>query len=122
MPQNKRTLVVGATPNPRRFAFMATNMLLDYHFEPVLYGIKKGEIAGLPILNDWPGDSEIHTITLYISKKWQEPYYEKMIDLKPERIIFNPGTENHDLVKLANDAGIETLNACTLVMLQTNQY
>ena len=122
MPQNKRTLVVGATPNPSRFAYRATHMLNDFDVETVLFGIKKGEIAGIPILNSWPEEEDIHTITLYISEKWQKPYLKKMIALKPKRIIFNPGTENSELVQLANENNIEALEACTLVLLQTNQY
>ncbi|MFY0643744.1 MAG: CoA-binding protein [Bacteroidia bacterium] len=122
MPQNKRTLVIGATPNPSRFAYRATHMLKDYDVETVLFGIKKGEVAGIPILNDWPESEDIHTITLYISAKWQGPYLQKMIDLKPKRIIFNPGTENDSLVKMAEAHEIEALEACTLVLLQTNQY
>ena len=122
MPQNKTTLIVGATPNPSRFAYRAAHMLSDYGHPILLFGIKKGSVAGELILNDWPGDKSIDTITLYISGKWQIAYYQKMIDLKPRRIIFNPGTENQEFESMATEAGIECLRACTLVMLQTNQY
>ncbi len=122
MPQNKTTLIIGATPNPNRFAYRAAHMLSEYGHDIVLYGIKKGTVAGQPILNEWPSEIAVDTITLYISSKWQMPYYQKMIDLKPQRIIFNPGTENQELESMASEAGIECLRACTLVMLQTNQY
>ena len=122
MPQNKKTLVVGATPNPARFAFQATHLLKEYKHEVVLFGIKRGKVADEDILNDWPKDVDIDTITLYISQKWQTPYYQNIIDTHPKRIIFNPGTENDELVGMAQMAGIECLEACTLVMLQTNQY
>jgi hypothetical protein len=42
--------------------------------------------------------------------------------LKPKRIIFNPGTENDDLIKLAEENKIEPFIGCTLVMLSTGQY
>ena len=122
MPQNKTTLIIGATPNPNRFAYRAAHMLSEYGHDIVLYGIKKGTVAGQSILNEWPSEIAVDTITLYISSKWQMPYYQKMIDLKPQRIIFNPGTENQELESMASEAGIECLRACTLVMLQTNQY
>ena len=122
MQQSKRTLVIGATPNPMRYAYIATNMLLEYNHDVVLYGIKKGEIAGLPILNDWPEKECFDTITLYINPTLQEKYLQKIVDLNPLRIICNPGTENPELEKLARLQNIEVLNACTLVLLRTNQY
>ncbi len=122
MPQSKRTLVIGATPNPTRYANIATNMLLEYNHDVVLYGIKKGEIAGLPILNVWPENDCFDTITMYINPTIQEAYLQKIIALNPLRIICNPGTENPALEKLAQSQNIEVLNACTLVLLRTNQY
>lgn len=122
MHQNRTTLVIGATPNPARVAFTAVHMLQDYRHDILLFGIKKGEVGGMPILNEFPSQHEVDTITLYISAKWQAPYYQKMIDLKPRRIIFNPGTENMEFRAMAEEAGIECLEACTLVMLRTGQY
>lgn len=122
MPQNKRTLVIGATPNTSRVAYTAVHMLKEYNHDIVLYGIKKGEVAGHPILNDFPAKEEIDTVTLYISAKWQAPYYQKLVELNPKRIIFNPGTENSELQQLAEEHGIECVNACTLVMLRTGHY
>ncbi|NNJ55430.1 MAG: CoA-binding protein, partial [Bacteroidia bacterium] len=76
MQLSKRTLVIGATPNPTRYAFIATNMLLEYSHEVVLYGIKRGDIAGIPILKEWPAKEEIDTITLYINPRLQEQYLQ----------------------------------------------
>jgi predicted CoA-binding protein len=86
------------------------------------YGIKKGMIQSLPIVQDWPSAGSISSLTLYLGPTAQEAYYDQIIALKPQRIIFNPGTENPTLVQLANAAGIETIEACTLVMLTTGQY
>lgn len=122
MPQSSSTLVIGATPNTSRVAYTAVHMLQEYKFPIVLFGIKKGEVAGKKILNDFPLDADVDTITLYISAKWQAPYYQKMIDLRPRRIIFNPGTENREFQQMAEAAGIKCLEACTLVMLRTGQY
>ena len=60
-------------------------------------------------------------------KKFLKRYYKKylsnyILKQKPKRIIFNPGTENPELEKLAKDNQIEVLEACTLVLLSTGQY
>ena len=122
MQQSKKTLVVGATPNETRYAYKATAMLGDYGHERILYGIKKGSIQNIPILNEWPAEEKVDTVTLYINPTIQKDFYDKILALKPKRIIFNPGTENTELTELAAKKGIEVLNACTLVMLKTNNY
>jgi predicted CoA-binding protein len=97
-------------------------LLQDYDHEVIPYGIKKGTIGTVEIQNQWPEKELFDTITLYINPKLQEQYNQKIIDLNPKRIIFNPGTENEKLVRMAQKKGIQTLNACTLVLLRTNQY
>lgn len=62
------------------------------------------------------------TVTLYLGPARQESYYEYLISLNPRRIIFNPGTENESFEKRLRNAGIETEQSCTLVLLATNQY
>ena len=120
--QSNVTMVLGASPNPERYSYMATVMLLEKGHLVYPYGIKKGMIQSLPIVQDWPRVGAISTLTLYLGPTAQAEYYEQIIALKPQRIIFNPGTENPTLVKLANAAHIETIEACTLVMLSTGQY
>jgi predicted CoA-binding protein len=68
---------------------------------------------------DW---STIDTVTLYLGPARQEPYYDYLLKLKPKRVIFNPGTENEELENILKEAGIQTEQACTLVLLSTNQY
>ena len=70
----------------------------------------------------WQSTYLIDTVTLYLGPAAQEAYYNAILDLKPRRIIFNPGTENPILNQLAIQKGIETIDACTLVMLKTGQY
>lgn len=119
----KKTLVIGATPNPERYAYKAAKMLEKHQHEAVLYGLKKGEIDGNVILNEWPQKiDDLDTVTLYIGPDKQPPMYDKILSLHPKRIIFNPGTENSEFVKLANNQGVETEYACTLVLLTTGQY
>lgn len=118
----KKTLIIGATPNPLRYANKAANSLVRYGHEIVNVGIKKGEAANQPIEKPEKIHTDIDTITLYVNPDNQKDLYNYILETKPKRIIFNPGTENDELVQKAEDAGIETLEACTLVMLATNQY
>lgn len=122
MPVSKRTLVIGATPRMDRYGFKATQILQEHNHEVIPYGVKKGTIGTLEIQNQWPEKESFDTITLYINKKLQEQYNQKIIDLNPKRIIFNPGTENEELVRMAQKKNIQTLNACTLVLLRTYQF
>jgi predicted CoA-binding protein len=116
------TLILGATPNADRYSFMATALLVEKGYAVYPFGIKKGEILTTPIINEWPSTESIDTVTLYLGPAAQEAYYNAILDLKPRRIIFNPGTENPILNQLAIQKGIETIDACTLVMLKTGQY
>ncbi|EON78996.1 hypothetical protein ADIS_0589 [Lunatimonas lonarensis] len=120
----KKTVIIGASPNPARYAYLAAKMLKErkIHFVPV--GIKNGEVLGEAILNlkEKPPISEVHTVTLYIGPQNQPEWYDYLLSLSPRRIIFNPGTENPELATLANEKGIETLYACNLVMLSSGQF
>jgi predicted CoA-binding protein len=118
----KKTLVLGATPNPSRFAYLATLRLRHYGHPVELVGIRKGDIAGIPIGHDLQPIEGVNTVTLYLNPQWQNPYYDYILSLNPERIIFNPGTENPELEALAEAQGIESVEGCTLVMLSTGQY
>lgn len=118
----KKTIVLGATPNPDRYAYQATKKLKKYGHEVIPLGIRKGEIEGIKIENNTPQYEGVDTITLYLNPDLQKPYYDYILSLKPKRIIFNPGTENVELVRLAKEQGIETELACTLVMLSFGNY
>lgn len=87
-------------------------------------GARPAIVEDIQIHTDWDqlSDEPIDTITLYIGADRQKDHYSNIISARPRRIIFNPGTENTELEQLAQAAGIETLQACTLVMLRTNLY
>ena len=120
--KNKKTLVIGASPNPDRYSHMAVQLLRRNSIKVVALAKRIGKVADVPIKTDFPGDSDIHTVTLYIGKNRQPEYYQPLIHLKPTRVIFNPGTENNELVELLETNGIEAIEACTLIMLNTMQY
>lgn len=119
-----KTVIVGATTNQARYAYLAAQMLKEEKLEIVPLGIKKGDLFGVPILDirEKPSIENVHTITLYIGPQHQPQYYEYLLSLNPKRIIFNPGTENYAFEKMIAAQGIEALEACTLVLLRTGQY
>ncbi len=118
----KKTLVIGASENPSRYSYMAINSLLRHKHQVVAIGTKAGQVSGIKIETNKVPFDKIDTVTLYINPGIQKEYYDYIIGLNPKRIIFNPGTENHELEKIAQQNGIETEEACTLVLLSTNQY
>ena len=118
----KKTLVLGASDNPERYAYRAAHMLKNHGHEVVPVGIRKGEVAGLPIRTDRPQEPDIDTVTLYVGPQNQPAWYDYILGLQPKRILFNPGTENPELERLAQQRGIQTEEACTLVLLSIGQY
>ncbi len=120
--KTERVLVMGASDNRARYAYIATEMLKAHGHEPVLFGSRKGSIFGIPISDEWGDFGEIDTVTLYMNPLRQQPFMEKIVALKPARVIFNPGTENPIFYGLLDAHGIESEVACTLVLLSTGQY
>lgn len=118
----KKTVVLGATDNPDRFAYKAIRKLQQYGHEVVPVGIRKGKVGGLDIINDKGPVEEVDTVTLYVGPGNQPSWYDYILSLKPKRIIFNPGTENPELEKMAREGNIKTLHHCTLVMLAVGEY
>jgi predicted CoA-binding protein len=118
----KRTAIIGATPKPDRYAYKAT-VSLKKHGHPVFpVGIHTGEIDGEKILLDKPQIENIDTVTLYVGPQNQKHWIDYVLSLQPKRIIFNPGTENNELITAAEKQGIECVEGCTLVMLSIGNY
>ncbi len=122
MVENIKTLVLGASTKPERYAYKAVALLTNKHFEVAAMGVTNGEIGSVPILKPFTPLDEIHTVSIYLAPSRQKEYYDYIIELKPKRVIFNPGTENIELAQLLAQANIHWENACTLVLLSTNQY
>jgi len=118
----KKTVVLGASPNPGRYSYLAVEKL-DKHQHPVVaIGREAGKVGDINITSETQPLADIDTVTLYLSPKNQPQYYDYILSLKPKRIIFNPGAENDELAALAESKGIQPVEACTLVMLSTGQY
>lgn len=120
--ENKKTLVIGASTNPVRYSHMAVHQLRAHNHAVIGLAKRQGEVADIEIQTEFPEGKEIHTVTLYVGPKHQPEYYEPVLQLKPKRVIFNPGTENNEFNRKLSEAGIEAIEACTLVMLSTGQY
>jgi predicted CoA-binding protein len=122
MNQKKKTLVLGASENPSRYSHLALQRLQSLDHPVVAIGKHKGMVGDTVIETEKKEWKDIDTVTLYLNPINQKEYYNYILSLKPRRIIFNPGAENEELAELATSEGIKPVEACTLVMLATNQY
>lgn len=120
----KKTLIIGASTKPDRYSYKATEMLKEYDHAVVLLAKREANVLGEKIHAEWSvlNLEELDTVTLYLSAKYQEEYYEKIISLNPKRVIFNPGTENEVFYRLLEKNNIPYVEACTLVLLRTGQF
>ena len=119
---SKKTLVLGASLNPARYSNKAIQALRRHDVETVAVGLRTGHVLDVEIQKGMTDFNDIHTVTLYLNPQRQEEYYEYIIGLEPQRVIFNPGTENPALYAMLHHHQIEVEIACTLVMLGTRQY
>ena len=122
MNEKKKTLVLGASENPSRYSYLALQRLQSHCHPVVAIGKKKGFVGNVAIETEKKELSEVDTVTLYLNPANQKQYYDYIMSLNPKRIIFNPGAENNELAEMVSRKGIQPVEACTLVMLATNQY
>ena len=122
MISSKKTMVLGASTNPNRYSNIAVHKLNRYGHPVIPIGLRKGTINGITIQQGTPTIDAVDTITLYLNPVRQKPHYDYILSLQPKRIIFNPGTENPELMRLAHKKGIEVEIACTLVLLSMGSY
>ena len=118
----KKTLVLGASLKTNRYSNLAINKLVRHGQPTEAIGLREGTVSGVEIKTEKYPFEDIDTITLYLNAKRQQEYYDYIISLHPERVIFNPGTENPELYDLLKKNDIAYENACTLVMLSSHQY
>ncbi len=118
----KKTLILGASENPERYSNMAIRELRKHGHDVIAVGMKAGIVDDVSIETEIPPINDIHTISLYLNPERQKPFHVQLLQLRPSRIIFNPGTENEAFEQLAKEAGVDVQEACTLVMLGTGQF
>lgn len=115
--------VIGASENPQKYSHQAVLLLREKGHSVYPVHPKTKMIEGIKVywsISDVP--VPIDTISLYVSPNVSTKIAGDILKKSPRRIIFNPGAENDPLLKKAQAAGIETLEACTLVMLKTGQF
>ncbi len=120
--KNKITVVLGASPNPVRFSHKAVKSLIRHGYEVIPVGYRKGTIQDKEILTGMPSVDNVDTISLYLGIARQPQYYDYMLSLRPRRIIFNPGTVNPDFMEKLKQNGIEAIDGCLLMMLNSGEY
>ena len=122
MAGRKKTLVLGASENPSRYSYLAIQRLRAHQHPVLAVGKRNGTVGDVIISKETLKDEDVDTVTLYLNPANQVPYYDYILGLHPKRIIFNPGTENEELVEMAKEKNIEPVMGCTLVMLSTGQF
>jgi len=120
--ENKKTLVIGASEDSSRYSYLAIHSLRKHQHDVVAIGNRPGKVLDVAFGKDKEPFENVDTVTLYINPTRQPEYYDYILSLKPKRIIFNPGTENPELERLAEENGIQAMEACTLVLLSTGQF
>ena len=120
--EKRKTVVIGASDNTERYSYLAVLNLYKGGHEVEAVGIKEGEVDGIKIQTGFPEIKDVDTVTIYVGAKNQPSWYDYILSLKPNRIIFNPGAENPEFEKIASEKGIEVTVACTLVMLSIGNY
>ena len=120
--QTKKTVVLGASPNPLRFSHKMVKSLVRHGIDVVPVGFRKGKISDVDILIGQPKIKDVHTISLFMGARHQPPFYDYILKLNPRRIIFNPGTYNPELSELAKKNGIEPVIDCALIMLNKGTF
>ena len=118
----KKTLIIGASSNPERYSYLAAEKLLAHGHDIEMIGRRAEVVFGKTIDTEMKEFEDIDTVTMYISDKFQPEYYKYIIALNPNRVIFNPGTENPEFYSILEKNNIQYEVACTLVLLATNQY
>lgn len=118
----KMTLVIGASTNPSRYSYKAIQKLIVYGHPVLAIGNKEGEVSGVKFSTEKVMFDDIDTVTLYLNENNQKSFYDYILELKPKRVLFNPGTENEELQNLLTKNNIAFEEACTLVLLSTGQY
>lgn len=118
--------ILGASNSPDRYSYMAMELLKKYNHTPLLVNPRIKKILGqkcYATLDECQQENpKIDTLTIYVNEKVSTELMEEILSLKIKRAIFNPGSENEKLEKKLNEKGIETLRACTLVLLKTDQF
>lgn len=119
----QKVAILGASDNPERYSYKAFQMLKEYGHTNLPISPKLKELEGTKVfatLSEVPAG--IDTLTMYVGPELSTKLQSEIIKAHPRRVIFNPGSENSALQKELEKAGVHVVEACTLVLLRTNQF
>lgn len=126
MSKKRKVIVIGASNKPERFSYKAIELLLENNFEVIPVHPVYKDICGIPVRRDLEKinqNDEIDTITLYINPHHlDQDLIQQIININPNRVILNPGTESDLLISKLAMHNINCIKACTLILLKTNQF
>jgi predicted CoA-binding protein len=123
MPGNETVVVLGANPKPERYSNKAIRSLLEHGHRVIPVHPLIREIAGVSVAKDLSQIQErVNTLTLYVNPEKGQELLKDMVDLRPDRVIMNPGTESDEIEEHLIANGISVIRACTLVLLRTGQF
>jgi uncharacterized protein len=123
MKKSERVIIVGASDNPERYSHRALVMLRQHGHETFPVHPKLAVIEGVPVVQDISSiQGPVDTVTMYVGPQISSGLADKLIHLRPRRVIFNPGAENPELATMLQAAGIACEDACTLVLLSTGAF
>ncbi len=121
--QNHTIVVLGASNKPHRYANKAIRMLVEYGYHVIPVHPKLENIEGLVVKHKLENIQQpVDTLTLYVGPERSAAMIEGIVQLKPARVILNPGTESDSLELALLHAEIPFVKDCTLLMLEHGRF
>lgn len=121
-PSGETVVVLGASTKPFRYSYAAVKELAGNGYHVIAIGNTSGMIGDIEIFRNITPATKAHTATVYLSPGRQDTYERWLTGGNVKRVIFNPGTENISMRKKLEEAGVEVIWGCTLVMLSTGGF
>jgi predicted CoA-binding protein len=116
-------VILGASPDKERYSNIAQRLLMEIGCSVIPVSVAHSEIEGVAVtrtLSDIQGP--VDTVTMYVNPGISAQLQDELIRCKPQRVIFNPGTESPALATALREHGIDVIEACTLVLIRTGQW
>ena len=122
-PANHHVVVLGASPKRERYSNQCIRLLLEYDYKVTPVNPAIPVIEGLNVTHEISAVEEpVHTLTMYVGEARSNKMIDEILGMRPQRVIFNPGSESSILMSRLQQQGAECIEGCTLVMLRTDQF
>ncbi len=123
MNENLTVAVLGASSKSERYSYQCVKLLKEHGHKVIPVTPSKLEICDITPVPDLNAiDIDVDVLTIYVNSVRSSAMEDQILELKPRKIIFNPGAENPNIIDKCMTKGIKTENACTLVLLNTGQF